>query len=194
MTAGDLYDTPAELQPFVRRVATHQGAVWFVATNAVTWLEKGQWLLDTVPTITDVELREVTMQGDPPRWNPLFGSILESPLLLRVRGLHLSHNWLTDKDAACLAASSQVGHMERLDLSYNRIGEAGAEAIWSSPNLQGLKMLGFLGNPVELLTKALADWNGAVVSTETPELQARLLKKYGSRQWLNAEAGWNPRD
>src|SRR4029453_8359818 len=148
MASGDLFDVPAELEPFVQKVSIHKGAVWFVHTTASTWLEKGEAILAAAPTITDVELEQVTMQGQPPSSNPLLRQVIDSPLMTRLLGLHLSHNWLTDKDASRIAASPQVRGLVRLDLSFNRRGEKGLEALWTSPNLRSLKKLGLDGNLV----------------------------------------------
>jgi carbon storage regulator CsrA len=85
--------------------------------------------------------------------------LAEAPLLERLTGLAFvtrrflgQSEWdrgtLEDDAAQILAGSPRCRNLESLDLSFNRIGDAGAAALASSPHLAGLRDLSLLGNPI----------------------------------------------
>jgi carbon storage regulator CsrA len=85
--------------------------------------------------------------------------LAEAPLLERLAGLAFvtrrflgQSEWdrgtLEDDAAQILAGSLRCRNLESLDLSFNRIGDAGAAALASSPHLARLRDLSLLGNPI----------------------------------------------
>lgn len=152
-----------------------RGFVEWVEADGASWLENGGAWLEAAP-ITQLRVRNL---------RPVMAHFFADEHLSRIRSLYLTDCQLEDGDVEVLAGSPQLRNVERLELSFNRIGAAGAEALARSPNLGSLRTLGFNGNRVELLPTASRDWDGSVQSVEVPDLLLDLVKRYGPKPWLS---------
>jgi hypothetical protein len=66
-----------------------------------------------------------------------------SPHLAGLTTLDLGWNQIGDAGAQALAASPHLANLTELGLYNNRIGEAGAQALAASPQLKGVDIVGF---------------------------------------------------
>lgn len=117
---------------------------------------------------------------------PVFAEIVQSPFLARVQTLSIVKENLGDEEAKLLASSVHVRGLVYLDLSANKIGQAGLEAITASSNLAALKMLHFDYN---LVASPVAQWNsdgvsGLVYQESGGPIQAMLKQKFGDKPWM----------
>lgn len=116
----------------------------------------------------------------------VFAEIVQSPVLSRAQSLSIVKENLGDEEAKLLASSAHVRRLVYLDLSANRIGKAGLEAITASSNLAALKMLHFDYN---LVASPVAQWNsdgvsGLVYQESGGPIQATLKQKFGEKPWM----------
>lgn len=155
-----------------------RGFLEFVEADANLWLkEAGLWL--TLQPIT--RLRVTSLR-------PVIERFFADEHLLRIRSLYLTDCKLLDDDVEVLAHSSNLRNIEVLELSFNQIGAAGAEALASSQNLPALRTLGFEANRVDLVQRSCRDWDGSVQSVVVPALLLELVTKYGPKPWLSQPA------
>lgn len=120
---------------------------------------------------------------------PVIEEFFASPYLRRIRSMWMVRQGFGDEEVALIARSPNLGNLEWMDLSANRIGAAGLDALAASDRLPRLGYLWFRGNLVEDPTPRFADEYDA----DTPEAIA-LQEKYGPREWLSARprAVWPP--
>lgn len=116
----------------------------------------------------------------------VFAEIVQSPVLARAQTLSIVKENLGDAEAKLLASSAYVRALVYLDLSANKIGQAGLEAITASSNLAALKMLHFDYN---LVASPVAQWSsdgvsGLVYRESGGPIQAMLRQKYGEKPWM----------
>jgi uncharacterized protein (TIGR02996 family) len=118
----------------------HRGLVEEVrGVPAARFLACAETLFTLAPTLRRVRLRPAAA-GDLP-------ALAASPFAGRLLFLALDRNGLEDDAAAVLADAAGLGRLFDLDLSHNRVSDAGADLLLSSPHLRGLRRLGLLGNP-----------------------------------------------
>jgi uncharacterized protein (TIGR02996 family) len=75
-------------------------------------------------------------------------AVASSPHLARLVELNLSNNRIDDAGARALAASPHLARLTNLHLNWNWIGDEGARALAASPFLKSLTDLGLWCNPI----------------------------------------------
>lgn len=114
-----------------------------------------------------------------------------SPHLGRIVSLNCFDQDLGPEGARLLAASPHLGALAWLDLGYCGIGEAGLDALMASPHLPRLTWVNLVNNgftdPCDQPGGVEGD---TIYSFDTPENQAALEARHGSRRWLH----WRPSD
>ena len=106
---------------------------------APRFLGRAEALFDLAPTLRRVRLSPVTTGN--------LLALAASPYAGRLLFLGLDRNGLDDDAAAALADAAGLERLLDLDLSNNRITDAGADVLLASPHRRGLRRLGLLGNP-----------------------------------------------
>jgi uncharacterized protein (TIGR02996 family) len=118
----------------------HRGLVEEVhGVPAARFLGRAAALFELAPTLRRVRLNPA-MTGD-------LLALAASPFAGRLLFVGLDRNGLDDDAAAALAAAEGLAHLLDLDLSHNRITDAGADVLLAAPQRRGLRRLGLLGNP-----------------------------------------------
>jgi hypothetical protein len=85
--------------------------------------------------------------------------------MTRLERLHLSYCRIGDAGARALAAAPALAALRSLDLAYNQIGHAGARALAESPHLKSLKRLNLRGNALgRQAQQALSERHGKRVN------------------------------
>src|SRR5207248_61636 len=97
---------------------------------AAQFVTQGERIFQAAP-VRDVRLTRVVECA----------SVLESPLLRRLRGLELSHNQLGPAELRQLLRSKALLGLSALGLGYNNIGVTGVAALVSAPGLAELRSL-----------------------------------------------------
>jgi hypothetical protein len=180
LTAGDLISAHGRrwaepVHDLVEGWQFFRGFVEVVRLDAARFLSVAPQLYRRAPVL------HLDLTGVRPVAAELFGS----PLLARIKSLELSgirsENDLGDPEALTLAASPYLGRLEWLDLSNNRIGTDGLEALAASTGLPRLGYLRFDHNAVPDPTPRFADEYDA-----TSRVGRELQDRYGPRDWLDA--------
>ncbi len=159
--------------------AFHRGFVEAVTVDAEWFLETADELYDLAP-ILHLRLTDVKLVTE---------ELFASPHLERIRSLNLIDNELGDDEAVLLADSYRLRGLRWLDLSSNRIGPAGLEALAATPWLPHLQYLGFRFNAVEDPTPQHND------EYDVTSAAARaLIERHGPQVWLEAfpRRAWPP--
>ncbi|HZY91057.1 MAG TPA: TIGR02996 domain-containing protein [Gemmataceae bacterium] len=120
--------------------------------TAARLLSRAEALFELAPTLRRVRLSPATA-GDLP-------ALSASPFAGRLLSLGLDRNGLEDDAAAALADAAGLSRLLDLDLSHNRITDAGADVLLASPHRRGLRRLGLLGNPCAPRADRLRDLAG----------------------------------
>ncbi len=106
---------------------------------AVHFLGRAEALFALAPTLRLVRLSPAAV-GD-------LLALAACPFAGRLLFLGLDRNGLDDEAAAALAETDRLARLADLDLSHNRVSDAGADVLLASPHYPGLRRLGLLGNP-----------------------------------------------
>jgi uncharacterized protein (TIGR02996 family) len=118
----------------------HRGLVEEVrGVPAPRFLGRAEALFGLAPTLRRARLSPATA-GD-------LLALAASPFAGRLLFLGLDRNGLDDDAAAALADADGLARLVDLDLSHNRITDAGADVLLASPHCRGLRRLGLVGNP-----------------------------------------------
>jgi len=136
--------------------AFRRGFIEEIAINASAFLEIGPSLFDAAP------IRLLRLIGTRAVMNRIFAS----PLLGRLRALHLTGCGIGDDGAELLAACRYLTDLQILRLGHNALGDRAVAALTDSPNLGNLHTL--------VLASNLIDHDGACLlaaSTSFPHLQ-----------------------
>jgi len=131
----------------------HRGLVEEVrGAPALRFLGRAEALFTLAPTLRRVQLSPATV-GD------LF-ALAACPFAGRLLFLGLDRNGLDDEAAVALAVADRLARLVDLDLSHNRLTDAGADVLLASPHRRGLRRLGLLGNPCAPKADRLKDLAG----------------------------------
>jgi uncharacterized protein (TIGR02996 family) len=118
----------------------HRGLVEEVrGVPALRFVGRAEALFALAPTLRLLRLSPATVAD-------LF-AVAACPYAGRLLFLGLDRNGLDDEAAAALAEAEGLARLADLDLSHNRITDAGADVLLASPQRRGLRRLGLLGNP-----------------------------------------------
>jgi uncharacterized protein (TIGR02996 family) len=119
---------------------------------------------------------------------PHAAELFRSPLLGRIHTLWLWRADVGDDEVLALAASPHLGNLRWLDLSGNRISEAGLEALAASTNLPALQVLFFADNLVPDPTPQVgeSDWNGAASWRYVTPTAQGLEARFDRKPWLSS--------
>lgn len=96
---------------------------------------------------TKARLLSFAFEHNRPGGDELVGEILRLPFVPKLRSLDLSQDRLTNAGAADLAAAPQLANLRTLWLNENQIGVAGFRALLASSHLARLARLGTYSNP-----------------------------------------------
>jgi uncharacterized protein (TIGR02996 family) len=118
----------------------HRGLVEeLCGVSASRFLGHAAALFELAPTLRRLRLSPVTA-GD-------LRALLASPFAGRLLFLGLDRTGLDDDAVALLADAAGLARLVDLDLSHNRISDAGADVLLAAVRPPGLRRLGLLGNP-----------------------------------------------
>jgi uncharacterized protein (TIGR02996 family) len=106
---------------------------------------------------------------------PLFAA----PGLARLDSLSLRGTGLDDDDAIAIAGCAALRRCTWLDLSDNKIGERGLEAICRSPIMANKVRILMNGNPWDPVDRPSLDWDGSVADVITPSAGSEMERKLG---------------
>jgi hypothetical protein len=110
--------------------------------------------------------------------------LFANPLLERLGGLDLSKQKIGDAGAKALARSPRLGQLRWLGLHSCAIGLEGAEALCASTLLPNLLHVEFGGNPVEITpTPGGIEQDGSIMGWDLSPEAVALAKKHGVRAW-----------
>lgn len=70
-------------------------------------------------------------------------ALCNMPLEMRIKTLNLERNVLRPKHIKQLASSTQLGRVECLDLSNNKLSETSIESLLTAPHFKGLREIRF---------------------------------------------------
>ncbi|MCE9573153.1 MAG: hypothetical protein K8W52_08345 [Deltaproteobacteria bacterium] len=121
------------------------------------------------------------------------GSIAETvamPEMRQLTSLMIPDQDIGDAGAIAIATSPNVANLRYLDLGGNDIGEAGVEALAASPYLAHCVFVHFTGNPADPtpIAAPLDNYFGR------PPLAAKLEQMFGHRPWLDVPSAELPPD
>jgi uncharacterized protein (TIGR02996 family) len=169
----------ADVSPLLTAWHFGRGFVDTASLDAASFLASAAELYRRAPVV-HLNLRGV---------QPVAREFFASPHLSQIRSMWMVRQDLGDAEAIALASSPYLGALEWLDLSANRIGAAGLEALAASDRLPRLGYLRFMSNAVDDPTPRFADEYDA----DTPAA-VELQRTYGYREWLSAHprALWPP--
>ena len=105
--------------------------------------------------------------------------LFPSRLLERLDSLSLWNTGLTDDDAIALANCEALRRATWIDLSKNRIGERGVEALAASPIFENKVVVNLSGNPYNPGRRASWDYDGSLASSFLPEEGLRIQQRLG---------------
>ncbi|MFL5340015.1 MAG: TIGR02996 domain-containing protein, partial [Gemmataceae bacterium] len=130
--------------------AFRRGCVEEVTVDAGLFLEVGERLFAAAPIRL---LRVIGVRA-------VLGRFVQSPLLARLRGLHLTGCKVGDDGAELLARCEHLRSLRTLRLGENAIGDRGVEALTASRGLHRLSTLVLHGNLIgDLGARLLAACN-----------------------------------
>lgn len=113
-----------------------RGFVEEITIQASMFLDFGHELMAQAP------LRLIRLIGA----RGVLTQLVDSPLLSRLRALHLTDCQIGDDGAIALARSPHLSQLQTLRLGHNSIGDRGTEALTASPYLTNLTTLVLHGN------------------------------------------------
>lgn len=162
------------IQKFVRPSATDQGwgfqrgFIAFARMEPENFVALGQRLFDMAP------IQHADLYGGEDPVRPLF----DSPFLARLDSLSLAGAGLDDDDAIALAACTALTRCTWLDLSDNKIGARGVEALAASRMMANKVVVIMKGNPCDPVVEPHYDWDGSIAdyssSADAKAIEARL--------------------
>ncbi len=156
--------------------ALDRGFVGFVRMEPENFVALGPRLFQMAP----VQHAELTGGERPVR--PLFAS----PLLARLDSLSLAGAGLDDDDAAALAACGALQRCSWLDLSRNRIGRRGVEALAASPIMANKLIVKLRDNPCDPGELLYLDGDGTIADAVMPPVALDIEAKLGTIHWFHA--------
>jgi uncharacterized protein (TIGR02996 family) len=164
--------------PGVRWVGFERGFPEHVHMSARDFLDHGAELFALAP-IRHLDLLEPKLVA---------AELFQSPLLARIHTLRMWRAELGDGEMSTLGASPCLANLRWLDLSGNRIGQVGLEALAASTQLPALQVLVFGDNLVPDPTPQIgeSDWNSAPSWRYVTETAKVLEAGFGKRPWLSS--------
>jgi uncharacterized protein (TIGR02996 family) len=146
-----------------------RGFISFVRLEPENFLALGQRLFDMAP------VQHADLYGGSEPVRPLF----QSPYLARLDSLSLWKCGLDDDDAVALANCEGLQRATWIDLSENRIGKRGIEALAASPIFANKVVVDLHGNPYDPSERAKYDWDGSLAFAYMPEEAQAIEQKLG---------------
>lgn len=162
----------------VETVYFHRGFPEHVVIALDGLIGKGEELAQVIP------LRHVDVRGARGRLAEL-GRCAAFPRLVSIG---LAGSELDDGDARAIAAWPAAPQLRWLDLSTNRIGRPGLDALAASASLRGIDWIDLHGNPCGNPVDSVAFESGVrgVVDVQWTPLGAELERVHGEIPWLHA--------
>jgi uncharacterized protein (TIGR02996 family) len=151
-----------------------RGFAGHVRLSAAKFLASGQRLYAAAPVL-HLDLTQA---------KAVFAELCASPLLSRIRSLHLQENDLDDESMRALAASTQLRELRWLSLAFNKVDTFGVELLASSKNFPRLKYVSLAANPCNP-GERVADDQGYIVDRWLPPEGEQLEARHGHIPWLH---------
>jgi uncharacterized protein (TIGR02996 family) len=167
------------LDPLDQGFAFVRGFIAFVRMEPENFVGLGQRLFDMAP----VQHADLYGGEDPVR--PLFAS----PLLARLHSLSLAGAGLDDDDAIALAGCDALRGCAWLDLSNNRIGRRGVEALARSSMMANKVTVLMRGNPCNPIENVRVDTDGSIADGVLPPVAKEIEASMGRVEWFHF--GWD---
>jgi uncharacterized protein (TIGR02996 family) len=172
----------AQLSPFAPKyVGFMRGFPELVDMDAQTFVSSAAEIYRAAP-IRMVSLRNA---------RPVLRALAGMPELARLVSLAVNSAGLDDDDLRALVASSHLGNLKRLDVSFNALGDASVDAICAAasrlPRLASVNLTrNRIANPIEEYGED--GISGLIVrdGIALPERGRRLEATYGPQAWLHA--------
>ena len=164
----------AQLAPWIKSHQLDRGLVAFADMEAKNFVDHGYELFKRAP-IQHAYLLNAKL---------VFSQIMNSETLLRVQALTIEDNHLTDHETSLLAANPNIRNLIYLNLSGNKIGEAGFEALTASKYLPKLKVLHLDGNLVESPVARYSSDGYSTFYEGFGPFRYVLVEKYGEKAWM----------
>lgn len=153
-----------------------RGFIAFARMEPENFVALGQRLFDMAP------IQHADLYGGSEPVRPLFAA----PHLDRLDSLSLTGTGLDDDDAIAIANCEGLRRATWLDLSDNRIGQRGAEALAASPIFENKVVVDLTGNPYDPTRRASWDYDGSLAFSYLPEEGVRIEQNLGRRiPWLH---------
>lgn len=166
---------------WVKRVALMRGFVEWVVVSARDFIDRAEELYGRAPVL-HVDFEDA---------KPHMKELAQSRHLERLHSLSFFKNGLEDSELIALAESPYLAKLRWLDIGRNQIREAGITALAASARLPSLRYVRFEGNACTDPTPQIGETDinsSAVLWMFTPPKGQELVRKYGAREWLSAEA------
>lgn len=148
-----------------------RGFIAFVRMEPENFVALGERLFTMAP------VQHADLYGGEGNVRPLFAA----PQLARLDSLSLRNAGLDDDDAIALANCDFLRRAAWLDLSDNKIGERGVEALAASAVFANKVVVMMDGNPCNPCDRPSWDWDGSLAFAHPSRAGARIEEKLGRR-------------
>ena len=164
------------IDAFTMKSVFNRGLIEFVSMKAEAFLKHGHILRKVGPVHSILLSFSQSMKR--------YGEVAESPLLSEIRGLCLSGKL---RHAAAIMQSSHMGAVEKLVVSESSLDDNFATSIATCPSLRRLKMLDLTRNRIRNAgVKALAESEN-LSNVEHLLLRENEIRLLGSRALANSQ-------
>lgn len=150
-----------------------RGFIAQIRTDPDMMSDPGSRLFELAP----IEHLDLTTDGN-------IRKALVSPFLANLRTLGLNKCELTDEDVIALANEGHLARIEWLDLTLNKFGRAGIEALMASPKIRRIPMV-LLGSHPYNPGMQFEEEGGRVGESWMPEYGQMFEKKFGRIDFLH---------
>jgi uncharacterized protein (TIGR02996 family) len=118
---------------------------------------------------------------------PHLTGLAASPLLGRLTSLDLTGNRIGDAGLQTLLTSPHLGKLRFLSVRRGGIGPQGAEALAAAETVPNLRYLDFGGNGFEItpMPGGQDAIDGQLLDVDYPAFGRMLIEKYGPKPWLS---------
>jgi len=160
--------------PYILRSKFHRGFIASIELTADDFLEHASDLYAQFP----IQLIEIEKMSGRAR------EVLTSPHLEQICAASFSRSKLTDDDIRAFAQSPFIRNIWWLDLTFNKIGMPGVEALVTSTFLTKLGYVALDENPCNPIESA-GDDQGTVTEVWLPADGKLLEQRFGHIKWLH---------